>query len=257
MVSKIKIKVSSDYPEYSECVEILEHKLSAVVEGEFILKVEPDGLILIDAQNLKGPSLSIDYTQGALDFRRRYGQKGGDLIVRAVGGPKTLQKKGTVLDLTFGLGRDAFILASQGWQVVGLERSQVLFEMASVALKKASEHLGTCEIAERIQIQNQDALLFLTNQDVLWDVIAFDPMFPLLKKKSLPKKEMQVLHKLISAPENESESRGVASLAYGRARRLVIKRPLQAARLIDKLEPSVVFKSGSTRFDVYVNEGAS
>jgi 16S rRNA (guanine1516-N2)-methyltransferase len=196
--------------------------------------------------------LKIDFTQGALDFRRRFGQKGGDLILRAVG---TLSKNAQILDLTAGLGRDAFILASNSLKVTSLERNPYLFELLNSGLEFGKKHPRSIEVCERINFINADAADFLLSTEfdqLFYDVIVYDPMFPQSKKTALPKKEMQILHKLIEAPNDESESERVSELAFKLSKRLVIKRPLLGPCLIESCEPTAVFKSGSTRFDVYV-----
>ena len=82
----------------------------------YALTSSEQGLILIDRYGQK-PPLRIDYTSQSFIQRRRHLTPKHEQLIKAVN-----QKPGaTVLDMTAGLGFDAFILASYGHQVVMIE----------------------------------------------------------------------------------------------------------------------------------------
>jgi 16S rRNA (guanine1516-N2)-methyltransferase len=235
---------------------------------DFFLFVEAEGFSLREAflskNKKKAEALKIEFGSGPLDYRRRFGQNGGDLIIKAVGGGRNHRNSSNssaqVLDLTLGLGRDAFILASHGWMITGIEQSPVLCEMLTDARDRALKNPRIEKVVKRIKIINEDSSSFLNNLESYekksWDVILFDPMFPTKKKSALPKKEMQILHAFIGADDDETESQKIADFVIKKkiCSRLVVKRPLLAPPLVQSKKASLTFKSSSTRFDVYFIE---
>jgi len=86
------------------------------------LKAIPTGLALVDHYGQK-PPLTVDYGSPSLRLRQKKISSKGELLIRAV-----KEKPGArVLDMTAGLGIDAFILASYGHHVMMLERSKTVF----------------------------------------------------------------------------------------------------------------------------------
>ena len=99
----------------------------------YALTSSEQGLILVDRYGQK-PPLRIDYTSKSFNQRRRHLTPKHEQLIKAVN-----QKPGaTVLDMTAGLGFDAFILASYGHQVVMIERSKVVYLLVKDALKRAA-----------------------------------------------------------------------------------------------------------------------
>lgn len=101
---------------------------------------------------------------------------------------RALQPKAgdAVLDTTFGLGRDARLVAravGTTGQVVGVESSVALFMLASEGIARLSESESSYEsnVAARsapITLVNNDALAYLeTCADDSFDVVMIDPMF--------------------------------------------------------------------------------
>lgn len=189
--------------------------------------------------------LKIDFIKGAVGFRRRRSSLKSELISKAVGAKKGLR----ILDGTVGLGTDAFVLASLGYEVTALEKDHALYEVLYEALMRAKENADTSEAAARIQLINQDFREYIKTSKS-FDAIYLDPMFPEKSKSSLPKKEMQILqaHLGIETHESAEELLRVA-LESKVAARVVIKRPLAAALLVER--PLIQFKGKSVRFDVY------
>jgi 16S rRNA (guanine1516-N2)-methyltransferase len=207
-----------------------------------VLIETPERLELQETDTKSGP-VFVDFTAGALDYRRRHG--GAQMILKAIGGAG--QK---VLDMTAGLGRDAFILASLGCRVTSIEKSPVLHALLIDGVKRAKENKDVAPILEKLEFCLGDAHEWLNKKSFSYDVAYMDPMFPHKKKSALPKKEMRLLQKLLGSPVDESESKELLSQARNIARRVVVKRPLHASELEKGV--TVSFKGESTRFDVYV-----
>ena len=82
-------------------------------------------LKLTDKNTLR--PIYVDFLEGALAHRKQYGGGKNQLIAKAVGIKSSL--KLSVLDVTAGLGRDAFVLATLGCAVLMCERSPIVFAL--------------------------------------------------------------------------------------------------------------------------------
>lgn len=227
-----------------------------------------DLVLLCDAQGLSlqatgkqapGP-LQVDFIAGANAHRRRYGGGKSQMIAKAVGCGKGFKPE--VLDLTAGLGGDAFVLASLGCQVTMLERHPVVAALLQDGLSRARQAtLGPNDadslaadtelaaIIQRLQLCPQAAREFLDARPAQrWPVVYVDPMFPLRDKSAAIKKEMQYFHQLVGQAGDADE---LLRLALDVAiNRVVVKRPLRADYLADKT-PSYQLKGKSSRYDIY------
>jgi 16S rRNA (guanine1516-N2)-methyltransferase len=180
--------------------------------------------------------------------RHKIGGK-DDLLAKAIALKSITKKTGEplrVLDLTAGLGRDAFHMAQLGCDVTALERNMTL----ATALQRAWKN---SDREEKLNIVHADAVHYLSGLAVGRepDVIYYDPMFPEKKKSALAGKESQLLQLLAGETSNEAEESQVFELALVKARhRVVVKRPLSAPFIGRK--PEVIFKGKAVRFDVYV-----
>jgi len=200
----------------------------------------------------KALSISIDFAAGKTQHRRLHGGGKGQDIAKAVG----LQKiqNPTVLDLTAGMGGDAFVLTSLGADVTMLERNPVVHALLKDALERAALVLDSEleEILSRLSLINQSAMDYLEslNETSYPDVIYFDPMFPSRNKTAQVKKEMQFFHDIVG---DDQDSESVLLLALTKAeKRIVVKRPRLAEKLTESLEPSFQITGKSTRYDIYL-----
>jgi len=200
------------------------------------------------APPVQGP-VYADFVAGKNAHRRRFGGGRGQPLARAVG-----LKRGRnplVLDATAGLGRDAFVLASLGCELVLLERSPVIAALLQNGLERALADAQTQPIARRMKLHCAESVDYLAglgraNQP---DVIYMDPMYPHRKKSALVKKEMRLFRQLVG---EDSDSPGLLSAARRYARhRVVVKRPA-GAEPVGNEAPSLVINSRSTRYDVYL-----
>lgn len=209
--------------------------------GELVLR----NLIAKDLDNIK-----VDFASGAMDYRRSHGQGRGELLARAIGIKKN--NIPNVLDLTAGLGRDSFFLASLGCQVTMLERSPVIASLLQDGINRAMEKPYLVEITQRISLLKKDALNYLKNLEAEqvsgFDCIYLDPMFPENKKSRLVKKEMRALANLLGEDMDGSELFH-AALSSG-VHRMIVKRHRNDPPL-GNTEPALKFKGKSSRFDVY------
>jgi len=81
------------------------------------------------------------------------------------------------------------------------------------------------------------------------DVIYLDPMYPINKKKSLPKKNMQFLRKLAN---KDDQSKNLLKVARKFAKkRVVVKRPSYANPISDE-KVDFIISNKYHRFDIYL-----
>ncbi len=197
-------------------------------------------------------SLKVDFISGALAHRRKFGGGKSQLIAKAVGiKPKIFP---SVLDLTAGLGKDAFVLASLGCQVTLVERHPLVFDALQQGFLTALRHAKQedpvlLSILQRMTVLNEDGITFLKSPEkIQHQVIYLDPMFPERTKSAAVKKDMVLLQAMVGGDEDSAILFQEALQAP--VSRIVVKRPKRAAPLCDT-KPSLVFQGQSSRFDVY------
>ncbi len=207
-------------------------------DHEFLLVKTTGGWQLRDTSGKLKPWI-IDFFTPELQQRVKTASTKTEPLARAIG--IKANKKIKVLDATAGLGRDSYLLATMGCDVLMLERSPVMVILLTDALNQ-TRHLS-------LDLRQVDAKNFLqTDEANEFDVIYLDPMFPEKTKKALVKKEMQILQKIIGG---DSDSNELFQLALKKAKqRVVVKRPKSAAPLGNK-KPSYEILSKNYRFDVY------
>jgi len=210
--------------------------------SRFILQHSDAGLRLVDRFSRQHP-LHINFMDAGFSFRLKRGGGRKEMIAKAVGVKPRLQ----VIDCTAGLGRDSFLLASLGCDVVMFERSKVLALLLEDAISRALANEQLAEIAGRIRLVHGDAIQLLGCQTNTPQVIFIDPMFPTRKKSAQVKGEMQILQRFVGKDEDASTLVRCA-MATG-SKRVVLKRPIAAT---DDFEPSFSLKEKSSRFDIFL-----
>ncbi|MEE9327524.1 MAG: class I SAM-dependent methyltransferase [Cocleimonas sp.] len=226
------------------------------IQPEYILHLTREYLELqkVSSENknkkVKTDSIHIEFLQGKTRHRRLQGGGKGQDIAKAIGMHKI--NNPTVLDLTTGLGGDAFVLASLGCDVTMLERNPIVHALLNDALQRASlsaDH-EMQDILSRMNLKNEEAIKYISTLEGLPDVIYLDPMFPTRTKSAQVKKEMQFLHDIVG---KDDDSENLLLLALEKAtKRIVVKRPRLAEKLTEELEPAFVISGKSTRYDVYL-----
>lgn len=219
--------------------------------GMVLLCVADAGLSLCESgRQAPGPVL-VDFTGGAVAHRRQFGGGSGQQIAKAVGIKPGIRPR--VADLTAGLGRDAFVLASLGCELQLLERSPLVALLLQDGLARAAQDPDVGPIVARMQLQSGDAMSWLQAQQGLAEalrpeVIYLDPMFPHSKKSAEVKKEMRLFRDLVGADLDADQLLPLA-LDVATAR-VVVKRPRKAPYLADRT-PSLSLEGKSGRFDIY------
>lgn len=189
-------------------------------------------------------SIYVDFLKGASEHRRLFGGGRGQLIARAIGLKSCINP--TILDLTAGLGRDAFVLANLGCNVTMLERHPIISALLKDGLKRAR----TVEWFQALKLKliEIDAQCYLSTLEQSFDSIYLDPMYPIGKKSALAKKEMRLLRDVVGADEDAVQ---LLNLALKKAKhRVVVKRPRLAPSL-NAQTPNMTYIGRSSRFDVY------
>ncbi|MFP4640370.1 MAG: class I SAM-dependent methyltransferase [Guyparkeria sp.] len=156
-----------------------------------------------------------------------------------------------VIDLTAGLGRDAWALAAGGCRVTAVERHPVVHLLLADALARAAADPVLAEVAARIELVDGDVLsahppALPVSPETVWYL---DPMFPERRKSALVKKPMRIFHHLVGEDPDAA-----ALFAWARRHdgaRWVVKRP-PGAPTIDEHTPAIEYRSGRLRFDVYL-----
>jgi 16S rRNA (guanine1516-N2)-methyltransferase len=194
-------------------------------------------------------SIFVDFVNGALAHRQQFGGGRGQAIAKAIGLKQG--KTPTVLDVTAGLARDAYILATLGCKVTLVEQSPVLYTLIKDGIERALTSNTEHSVKNFTNLILADSKIYIEHaaRDTPPDVIYIDPMYPERKKSALVKKDMQILHKLIGHSKNEKE---LLETALKLAKhRVVIKRPIHA-QPVTGMKPTMTISSKKTRYDVYV-----
>jgi 16S rRNA (guanine1516-N2)-methyltransferase len=185
----------------------------------------------------------------AVDFvlAQRNRHPGKELLIKAVGGSRN---RASVLDATAGLGRDSFVMASNGCTVTMCERMPVVAALLADGLRRAERSEECYEIASRMRLHELAAADYLTSlaAEDCPDVVYLDPMFPVSGKSALVKKEMRLFHSLVGLDEDSGD---LLDLALQRAKhRVVVKRPPKAPYLAER-KPQLSVAGKAVRFDIY------
>ena len=218
-------------------------------EPGLVLRLTAERLELVQlGSDAPGP-VYVDFVEGAMGHRRRFGGGRGQLVAKAVGVKK--DKIPTVIDATAGLGRDSFVLAKLGCQVQMIERSPVVAELLSDGMRRAEQDEEVAEIVARMSLLVVDASHYLIElaEAERPDVVYVDPMHPERTKAAAVKKEMQLFRALVGGDEDDAALLQAALTAA--CKRVVVKRP-RKSEAIPGPKPSLVYEGKSTRFDVYM-----
>ncbi|MDN6321724.1 MAG: class I SAM-dependent methyltransferase [Halomonas sp.] len=216
------------------------------------LEQRDEGLALVGDEKRYGKPLCVDFVAGKAAHRRRFGGGRGQLVAKACGLAKGVSP--SIVDATAGLGRDAFVLASLGAQVLLIERVAAIAALLGDGLKRASKHSDTADIATRMTLRHGDAAQSLAelvaSAHFTPQVIHLDPMFPHREKSALVKKEMRLFRELagddIDAPRLLEAALDVAT------HRVVVKRPRKAPPIAGPA-PQHTLEGKTSRYDMYVH----
>ncbi|PCH65692.1 MAG: 16S rRNA methyltransferase, partial [Gammaproteobacteria bacterium] len=191
--------------------------------------LNPDHVqLVITAQQLEirapdlGNPISVDFVEGKNAHRRQFGGGRGQPLAKAIGLKKGA--KPTIIDVTAGFARDAFVLANLGCPITLIERNPLIATLIEDALNRAKEQEDIVDVIKRMSLINDDAVNYLSNlnEQQRPEVIYMDPMYPSREKSALVKKDMRLLHQL-AGPDTDSEQ--LLTTARNTAlKRVVVKR---------------------------------
>ncbi|PCO06707.1 SAM-dependent methyltransferase [Microbulbifer flavimaris] len=234
--------------------------VSAVAVDDYPQLLEVGETLKLCTTGRKAPGpVWVDFVGGAASHRRKFGGGKGQQIAKAIGIRSGSYPR--VVDATAGLGRDAFVLASLGCEVLMLERNPVVRALLDDGLRRLREAAEAdpelAPIAARLSLDESrlPAAEWLRQQPPeSIPVVYLDPMFPQREKSAKVKKEMVAFHRLVGADEDAD---GLLDPAYAACYyRTVVKRPRLAPFLAGR-KPSLSLEGKSGRFDIYTRHGMS
>nr|WP_288102591.1 class I SAM-dependent methyltransferase [Halomonas sp.] len=213
-------------------------------------------LALAGDERQYGKPLSVDFVSGKAAHRRQFGGGRGQLVAKACGLTKGITP--SVVDATAGLGRDAFVLASLGAQVLMIERVEAIAALLQDGLERAASADETALIAGRMALRRGDAAeqlaALIADAEFAPQVIHLDPMFPHREKSALVKKEMRVFREL--AGDDDDAPRLLAAALEVATHRVVVKRPRKAPPIAGPA-PQHTLEGKTSRYDLYVHRSLS
>jgi len=219
-------------------------------QSQLALKFGDLQVELIDIQHKI--HLAVDFIEGSLGHRKKYGGGRGQTIARAIG-MKRGKPAPSVLDATAGLAKDSYVFACLGCPVTMVERSPIVAELVKDGIARAvlcNEFDGIIEQGFKLIVNDALNYLNLIDDENKPDVIYLDPMYPDKKKSASVKKNMQLLQKLLG---HDMDTDDVLNIALQKAaKRVVVKRPKGAAVLSASCKPTLAYESKGTRYDTYI-----
>lgn len=239
-----------DLPEWAKQWQIHLMDESELKNVGLFLMVDGDRLSLQQGGKKAPGPVFVDFVSGASAHRRKYGGGNGQSIAKAVGISGVY--KPSVLDATAGLGRDAFVLATLGCDVILIERHPVVYLLLKSGLQCAQGEPEIADIMARMKLLQGNSIELLGDWLALGhpqpDIVYLDPMFPHTTASAEAKKEMKLFRSLVGADIDEDLLWEQAD-AIARCR-IVVKRPAKAPPLAGKA-PSYSLEGKANRFDIY------
>ncbi|NOY63457.1 MAG: class I SAM-dependent methyltransferase [Gammaproteobacteria bacterium] len=221
-------------------------------KNSFLLVVTTQRLELRQLGKTAPGPIYTDFVSGSNAHRRQYGGGRGQPLARAIG-----LKGGhypLVLDATAGLGRDAFVLAYLGCNVLLAERNRVVAALLEDGLQRALNDPEVAPIvSQRMRFFGHDARLLMRSAEPRPEVIYLDPMYPPRSKSAQVKKEMRSLQQIVGHSDDDDLLKAALTCA---TRRVVVKRP-SGADPLGECKPTFAISSKKTRYDVYVTQEIS
>jgi len=251
MATRPLIGLTSVYPEHRAELNDFAHALHLPVTDspetyQYMLYLTQTHLELRSMHTQMRP-LHIDFNTPQMQHRIQPKALAQEALIQAIG-----KKNRTILDVTLGFGRDAFLLAASGRRVMGVERCTAIFALVRDGLHRAKQSAWANPIVQRMQIDTDDSKHYLTTPDMPEvDAVYIDPMHPPRKKHSaLVKKDMRVLRDLVG-DDQDAEQLLTAALAVAQ-HRVVVKLPMHSTPLGQRAA-DFALSGKTTRYDVYLS----
>ena len=221
--------------------------------GDLVLIAGEQGLSLGETGKKAPKPIQVNFASGKAAHRRQYGGGKGQMIAKAVG-----LKSGvipSVVDVTAGLGGDAFVLAGLGCKMLLLERHPVVAALLEDGLERAACDPEAADVISRMQLKPGNSIDTLAQAVAETgfnpQVVYVDPMFPSRDKSAEVKKEMKLFHQLVGMDTDDDQL--LAKALEVATHRVVVKRPRKAP-VITGPEPSYVLEGKSSRYDIYAKK---
>ena len=219
---------------------------------DFVLRFTTQGLGLEPVDGRSG-AVRVDFAAGKSRHRRVFGGGKGQQVAKAVGMQGSIRP--SILDVTAGLGGDAFVLASLGCSVTMVERQPVVRALLKDGLARGELDIDVGDIVASMRLKQGDALSVMESwEGVAPQVIYLDPMFPHSGKSAQVKKEMAIFRDLVGSDQDADPL--LAKALDLATHRVVVKRPRIAPDL-SQHKPMCRLEGKSNRFDIYVNKSFS
>ena len=191
--------------------------------------------------------LCVDFVGGSVAHRLRFGGGRGQDLAKAMG--LRAGKTPTIIDATAGLGRDSFILASLGAQVILIERSEKMHTLLVQGMERAAKEGGEFRhIIGRMTLLKGDALDLIP--ELTSEAILIDPMHSERKNSALVKQDLRQVREIVGTDDDAAD---LVQLAIKHARkRVVLKWPAKADPIegVKKCTHQIIGKT--TRYDVFM-----
>ena len=180
---------------------------------------------------------------------------------RARGGveylPKAFKNCERIFDATAGFGRDSWLLAYRGKNILLCERNPYLATLLLQAKFLSERQEKILAVGRRIEIIFADSREYLSRKIATnFDAIYLDPMYPEKKKNAAVKKEMQILHRLLGVPDLAEQERLFFAAIESGVEKIVVKRPSYACELSAKMPENYrlnhTVNAVNTRYLVYM-----
>ncbi|PID77176.1 MAG: rRNA methyltransferase [Deltaproteobacteria bacterium] len=192
--------------------------------------------------------LTVDFTSGKAAYRLVKNTTIKQPLARAAGIKGGFRPD--IIDVTAGLGQDAFVLASLGCRVIMLERSPVLYHLLENGLHLAGQDPKTSEIVNKISLIKGDSLKILPDLPRP-QTIYMDPMYPPNMGSALNKIEMRVIRELAGADQDAGDLLEISIKTA--INRVAVKRPKRAKPIEAGFNPAHSIKLKNSRYDVYLS----
>lgn len=190
--------------------------------------------------------LSVDFSAATLKYRVKNSIRSQN-IVKAIGIKSVVRLK--VLDATAGLGKDAFLLASLGCEMLLLERSAIVHALLQDGLKRAAQNNDETAMAvAKMNLLCSEFMEFDAGVGQ-FDVVYLDPMFPPRRKSAKVKKEVALLQQLLG---HEADNANLLEHALLVARKRVVVKRAKLSPHLGSVKPDIEYKGSSSRYDVYL-----
>jgi len=259
---ELQLAVAAEDSFYIESAQRLSQRLQLPFLSRFQIDKCDYGLLLLvgiegcklqlTGRKVPGPVIA-DFVSGSVDHRRKFGGGKGQMIAKAVGIKGSIRPR--IADVTAGLGRDSFVLATLGCELQMVERSPIIHSLLESGLERASLVPEVAEITSRMELFNQNSIEWLQSLEEKQrpDVVYVDPMFPHNEKSALVKKEMRVFRSVVG---DDMDAEALLRAALDAALyRVVVKRsrkaPLIEGPSLQGVVPSYQLEGKSSRYDIY------